>query len=76
MEINELQKYFNDEDKSRCIIPNTIDDSDEADNIASLLPIKDTRQLESFEEKLKNKEFYKQVIYLLILWPFKKIIIF
>lgn len=42
---------------------NKVDGNDE-DNIA-LLPIDDIEKVTSFEKKIKNKEFYKQVVCIL-----------
>ncbi|XP_067203400.1 uncharacterized protein [Linepithema humile] len=61
--INDLLKSINSLDKSGYIDNATVNNkSEDDDNIASLLPIEDAEQLKNFEEKLKNKEFYNQVV--------------
>lgn len=62
--INDLQKRFNDLEKLGRTKENKVDANDEDDNIANLFPIEDIEKVNSLEEKLKNKEFYKQVVYL------------
>jgi len=62
--INDLQTCFNDLDISGCTKKNKIDvNDDEHENIARFFPLEDIENVNSFEEKLKNKEFYKQVVH-------------
>ncbi|XP_071653075.1 uncharacterized protein [Temnothorax longispinosus] len=58
--INNL-KHFNNMNKSGHI-DHKINDKNKDDNIAGLFPIEDAEQLKNFEEKLKNKEIYNQVV--------------
>lgn len=65
--INDLLKSINSLDKSGYIDNATVNNkSEDDDNIASLLPIEDAEQLKNFEEKLKNKEFYNQVVHIFL----------
>lgn len=65
--LNELKAAERNQDK--------IENNDEDDDtVTSLLPIKDSEQMNNFEEKLKNKEFYTKVVCTFIY--FNKLIIF